>query len=559
MKYFSYLQIISSLQKVMKNIKLVFVLIFILCLLEGLLTSISITSIIPILSTLNENESVSNFFLKDLIGRFYLEFEDLIIILAIILLFKIIIVICRKIVSIISAEELRSLLHSYILESILSKDYSNLMKFPRGELIEKLARNTDSTSMMIFKITNLLSNFVIIVVLIITSILVNFYITMSVILFFIIIYILIIKSYLDKVNKIGKQKTIKQENLTSLFSSIIFSIKEVYLLNSKKFFLRKIKKKTDSLKKTRIQSKFFITLPQDLIEFLFVFLIATVFIFFNYENAIKDYLPNLIFFFLIFYKLYQSSINFVKEIANIESIKYAYTNIYDEFIKDFKSKNVEQQVEINEDIFSRIIRVSKLYFSFYSTQENKDITLLKNVNIKIQRRKITQIIGQSGSGKTTLLDLLVKLYNPSKGNIYFDEKNINEINTETLRKNIGYVTQNCSLFEGNVMENIVLDKKFVKTKMNEIMSICDLDKMNYKKLVKDGGKNLSGGEIKRISLARALYHEPEVIIIDETFSSVDEKSEEKIIKQLRKKKFTVILISHRMSSQKYVDKIYNIN
>ena len=109
------------------------------------------------------------------------------------------------------------------------------------------------------------------------------------------------------------------------------------------------------------------------------------------------------------------------------------------------------------------------------------------------------------------------------------------------------------------MENIVLDKKFVKTKMNEIMSICDLDKMNYKKLVKDGGKNLSGGEIKRISLARALYHEPEVIIIDETFSSVDEKSEEKIIKQLRKKKFTVILISHRMSSQKYVDKIYNIN
>ena len=109
------------------------------------------------------------------------------------------------------------------------------------------------------------------------------------------------------------------------------------------------------------------------------------------------------------------------------------------------------------------------------------------------------------------------------------------------------------------MENIVLDKKFVKTKMNEIMSICDLDKMNYKKLVKDGGKNLSGGEIKRISLARALYHEPEVIIIDETFSSVDEKSEEKIIKQLRKKKFTVILISHRVSSQKYVDNIYNIN
>ena len=107
---------------------------------------------------------------------------------------------------------------------------------------------------------------------------------------------------------------------------------------------------------------------------------------------------------------------------------------------------------------------------------------------------------------------------------------------KTLRKNIGYVTQNCSLFEGSVMENIVLDKVFKKENERN-NDVLDLDKMNYKKLVKDGGKNLSGGEIKRISLARALYHEPEIIIIDETFSSIDEKSEEKIIKQLRRKKF----------------------
>tara|TARA_B100000963_G_C22573362_1_gene647172 strand:- start:2 stop:1303 length:1302 start_codon:yes stop_codon:yes gene_type:complete len=433
------------------------------------------------------------------------------------------------------------------------------MKFPRGELIEKLARNTDSTSMMIFKITNLLSNLIVIIALIITSFLVNFYITISLIVLFIIIYFFIIKNYLTTVNEIGKQKTIKQENLTSLFSSIIYSIKEVYLLNSKNFFLRKTKNKTESLKQTRIRSKFLISLPQDIIEFLFVLSVATIFIVFNYENVIKTYIPNLVFFFLIFYRLYQSSINFIKEIANIESIKYAYANIYDEFIKENNFIEFSRRENIYETLFQKVIRISKLYFSFYSSEANKNLELLNNVNIKIQKGKITQIIGESGSGKTTLLDLIVKLYSPSKGKIFFDQKNISEINEETLRKNIGYVTQNCGLFEGSVIENIILEKEFIKSKLNEIMKICDLQKINYKKIIDDGGKNLSGGEIKRISLARVLYQEPEIIIIDETFASIDEKSEKKIIKQLKNKKLTIILISHRKSSQKYVDKIYNVS
>ena len=91
------------------------------------------------------------------------------------------------------------------------------------------------------------------------------------------------------------------------------------------------------------------------------------------------------------------------------------------------------------------------------------------------------------------------------------------------------------------------------------MDICDLQKMKSNKFITDGGKNLSGGEVKRISLARVLYQDPEIIFIDETFASIDEKSEKKIINKLRKKRFTVILISHRESSKNYVDKVIYIN
>ena len=203
MKIFNYLQIITNLQKVMKNIKIIFFFIFFLCLIEGLLTSISITSIIPIVSTLTDSTSSNSYFFKDLIKKLDLGISELVILLSIILLFKIIIVIVRKILSILSAEDLRSLLHVFILRSILSKNYSSISLFPRGELIEKLARNTDSTSMMIFKITNLLSNFVIIITLIITSFIVDFYTTISVITFFVIAYIFLVKGYLKTVNKIG--------------------------------------------------------------------------------------------------------------------------------------------------------------------------------------------------------------------------------------------------------------------------------------------------------------------------------------------------------------------
>ena len=323
--------------------------------------------------------------------------------------------------------------------------------------------------------------------------------------------------------------------------------------------MKKTKEKSESLKKTRIKSKLFISLPQDCIEFLMVFFVAIIFIYLNYDNDIKDHIPNLIFFFLIFYRLYQSSINFVKEIANIESIKYAYSNIYSEFIKDYEPNDFLPEKNDERNLFKKIIKVSNLYFSFYNSETNKRLDILRNFNIKIHIGKITQIIGHSGSGKTTFLDLLAKLYRPNKGEILFDEKNINKINDEIIRKKIGYVTQNCSLFEGSVKENIILDKSLVKRKLTEIMDICDLQNIKSNKLITDGGKNLSGGEVKRISLARVLYQDPEIIFIDETFASIDEKSEKKIINKLRKKRFTVILISHRESSKKYVDKVIYID
>ena len=125
---------------------------------------------------------------------------------------------------------------------------------------------------------------------------------------------------------------------------------------------------------------------------------------------------------------------------------------------------------------------------------------------------------------------------------------------------IGYVTQNCSIFNAGLIENIVLNNSVVDKKIKEIIDLCNLQKLQkVKNILIDGGKNLSGGEIKKIALARALYNEPEVLFIDETFTSIEETFELEVLNKLKSKGLTIVIISHRDSTMKLVDNIIYMN
>lgn len=212
-----------------------------------------------------------------------------------------------------------------------------------------------------------------------------------------------------------------------------------------------------------------------------------------------------------------------------------------------KEESNKQNKFVNGDIEFKNIEFS------YSDFKN----LLKNVNLKISKNEHVHLVGNSGCGKSTLCKLLNKTITEHKGNILIDNKNINKYSISTLRSNIIYVSQREKLFSDTILNNIKLDKKIGDEKINKILSISAVDKILEQKefsldtFLYDGAFNLSGGERQRIILARALAQQPKILILDESLSELDKKTELRILKKLDKhyKNTTIIYISH--SKTKY--------
>ncbi len=179
------------------------------------------------------------------------------------------------------------------------------------------------------------------------------------------------------------------------------------------------------------------------------------------------------------------------------------------------------------------------------------------------------IIGETGSGKSTLVNLLIGLLKPSEGKVEVDELNINSNLSEWYKK-IGYVPQSVYLTDDTIQKNIafglleddiddaLIDQAVEKASLNKFLNILS---EGLETVVGEKGIRLSGGQQQRIGIARALYRDPEILILDEATSSLDQSTEKKIIEsiQLLKRKKTLIIITHRLSTVKNCDKIFFID
>lgn len=190
--------------------------------------------------------------------------------------------------------------------------------------------------------------------------------------------------------------------------------------------------------------------------------------------------------------------------------------------------------------------------------------ILKNVNLEINRGEVVALVGASGSGKSTIVNLLERFFDPSFGEIFFDDTNICDIDLKELRKNIGLVTQDVFLFSDTIENNIAAGNhdraKADAEKMAELANAHDfIQKMpqGYQSKVGDRGNLLSGGEKQRISIARAMFKNAPLLILDEATSALDTASEievQKGLDHLMSGK-TALVIAHRLSTIQKADKI----
>ena len=230
----------------------------------------------------------------------------------------------------------------------------------------------------------------------------------------------------------------------------------------------------------------------------------------------------------------------------------------------FEIMDLEREEESNQVALTRDM-VGDIQFENVSFSYGTRTEVFREFSLSIERGRITAIIGESGSGKSTLTYLLQKLYPLSEGLIRIGKYNLRYVSNKSLRGLTGVVPQQLNIFSGNVVENIAVGE--LEPDMEKVINVCSqLHLLEFIEQLPNGfhtwlgenGASLSGGQKQRLAIARALYKEPEILILDEASSNLDSESEhyvKQVIYNLRDQGKTVILIAHRLSTLSGADKI----
>ena len=228
-------------------------------------------------------------------------------------------------------------------------------------------------------------------------------------------------------------------------------------------------------------------------------------------------------------------------------------------IIDCKSEFFDDSNKENLNSFKKCIEFKNVSFKY------KNATVLNNISLKVNKGEMVAIVGSSGSGKSTLVNLIPRFFDIVSGKILIDDIDINDLSRLKIRSLIGIVSQDSILFNTSIKENIILgdSKGNINEKLSESLSIANADEFinelddqdNYN--VGDNGSNLSGGQKQRLAIARAVYSNSPILILDEATSSLDSKSEKLVQDAIDKLMInkTSIVIAHRLSTIQNANKI----
>lgn len=205
-----------------------------------------------------------------------------------------------------------------------------------------------------------------------------------------------------------------------------------------------------------------------------------------------------------------------------------------------------------------------VFENIYFKYPNADEYALENINFKLNKGETMAFVGGTGAGKSSIVKLLLRFYDPTSGNIYVDGINIKEMKQSELRKKLGYIPQKAVLFTGTIESNIkfgnpnILNEDMVKSiKISQSEEFINKKELKYEEPISQGGTNVSGGQRQRLSIARALAKNSEILIFDDSFSALDYKTDLNLRNSLAKevKDASIIIIAQRINTIKEADKI----
>jgi ABC-type bacteriocin/lantibiotic exporter with double-glycine peptidase domain len=561
-----YIQIFNFLKKYQPYSVYLLVAIF---LLSSFIEAIGISFVMPVIAlVLDENflQILRNSSFEKYVPEFILSMErtDALMFFSV---FIIIIYFVKNIILIIT-EYLKSIFINKVKEKIttvmmnkyLHQDYLYHSKKDNSEINSTLNQKiNDLTDGLMSSILFILSELIMILGLIGLIIFFNQVKTFLILIVLFIIGVISAKIISTFIKKIGSKRqqsvNVKFEN----FTNIINNLREIILTGKSDIYFAKFSSSLKVIAKMDAVRAALQRSPQLIFETLGVTgLVLIIYYLLNINASSVKIVATCTFFAAVCYRAIPS---LHKLLFYYYNVKY-YNPVFNELINEI---DIQNKIEYHNEKFQikKNINLENIFFKY----DENSISTIKNLNLEIKFNSSIGIFGKSGSGKTTFLDILSGLVVPNSGSLFVDDQIINDnFLRRKLQNNISYISQKTTVINDTLLKNVcfgIEEKNIDYQKYNEVLEICELKDIeknfdNKLKKVVDFGKNISGGQLQRIGIARALYQDKEILIFDEATNALDEYLEKKIVSNLThlKKGKLLIFVSHNQQLLNNFDNVY---
>lgn len=467
------------------------------------------------------------------------------------------------------AADFQADISSKLFSKYLNKDFSFHLNNNSSGLIRNINELVPNVYSSLLAIMTLFMEIVIMLSIMILLIKIETLGTIVIMVFGIIIGFLFSKVARSIILEWGHKKVFHQGKSIQSVMEGLGGIKMIKILGREKEFQNKL---SNHLKKyinfERLNSTFQ-QFPRVWLEFVAILSLCILLFSIFYQGKNYDsILPIIALFTGAAFKLIPSTSKILSSIQTLGFNQSAVDIVYND-LRNSNENLIKNDQNVSEEIFFNIGKIQINNISYKYTQEN--LPIIKNLSLEIKNGASVGIIGETGSGKSTLVDILLGLLKPKSGQILINGIDIHQTRYQLRQwqKHIGYVPQDIYLMDDTIANNIIfgLNKKLIDKKaLNYSLKYAQLDNFinslpnGIETKVGERGVRLSGGQLQRIGIARALYHNPSILIFDEATSSLDYDTEDAIvdcIDQLEGK--TKIIIAHRLSSVKNCDYLIKID
>ena len=491
-----------------------------------------------------------------------LDYSLLPILIILSFFFKIIFQILNNYLISSKAWEMRNEVSNFLIKKFVFLNYLTLIKKHSGYIMNIINIECTRSANFINFYFLLISKIISMIVMVIFLLVYNLKYTIVLLLINVILFLIFKNKIYSFSNNIGNLRLLYAKNHTIKLSDIIDSIEEAKIWNFENILINDYYGVGSKVSEINRKYQFYPSLIVPLIEF-FLILISFTFFIFAYKNNFFNinFIGSFIIILIISIRLFQSLSAIVTILMKFRSIQASIVFL----LKEIKEKNITVSNNDKENVNGKIVNIEVKNISFHYEGNKK---ILDNASIEFKKNTINAIIGNSGEGKSTFLNILTGLINQYHGELIINQNiNLSTINIKSYQSKIAYVTQKPYILNDTIENNITFNSKiFDKEKFNRAVKFANVDQFvnkidsKFKTILDQNGKNLSIGQLQRISLARAFYRNPDIYLFDESTSALDKDTQNKILDNIKllKKDSIVIIVSHRLEVLSIADNIFEI-